>query len=183
MNLLDWGNNFVIAIRQRRVIIGLVLAAIAIALVLPMLREPPGEKLPPAAKFCEWAEYDMVLPRSEENAGAPVLLGNLTLSAGRYRFTAHSQSANERRDSFFQRNPTGNVKIEYAENINRSTWLKSLADGTRLATLIFSPDNHSAPASFVVINLAKAKLLHLEHVGAPMPFQLRASWGRKDPDT
>ncbi|HEX7285485.1 MAG TPA: hypothetical protein VF532_04845 [Candidatus Angelobacter sp.] len=128
------------------------------------------------AELCLFGSYEMDTG-PEGHSAMFYYLGDVSLSAGHYRFTdsgSNLDHRNKQQNNFFMMHPDGLVKVKYASGVSAKTRLEDLSDGSPVATVTFSAANKRFSATYRIVANRSSMSLALQ--GKGIPFQLTKGW-------
>ena len=130
------------------------------------------------AALCLFGSYEMVT-QPEAPYGLRYYLGDVFLSADRYKFTDSRSNEDHRKtqaNNFFMLHPEGLARVEYSPGVTPTTRLEDLPDNSSVATVTFvTPDGRFRETYRIVANRTSMSLsLSLE--GKEGAFQVTRGW-------
>lgn len=128
------------------------------------------------AALCLFGSYEMVT-QPEGPYGLRYYLGNIVLSADRYRFIDSRSNEDHRKqqaNNFFMLHPEGLARVKYSPGVTPATRLEDLPDNSSVGTVSFvTPDGRQRKTYRIVANRTSMSL-SLE--GKEEAFQVTKGW-------
>ena len=123
--------------------------------------------------------YEMTTLPDAANHGTRFWLGNIQFGPGKtYKFTDSTAFPDQRdaqKGNFFLQHPTGTVEVRYSAPVTSHTLLESLPDGSTIAHLVFTSNDHQQRATFSVTSSERERRLSFGGE-TPLSFRMEASW-------